>query len=396
MALSKRKGELAANDAREAEETTPLLGGGSDAENGIGASTPAPPPGNPPPRPQARPHLEPGGHGRRPRAVWRGDDAAANAQAFSWFAFAGNVGIFLGPIIGGFLADPAEQYPGLFGDWAFFRQYPYAAPGFAISVIAATGVVTSIFFLEETLDEEAHKTRHQVAGKGEQLSMRQLLRTPGIPTVLLVNGAVMIMAFAFTALLPVVLYTPIHLGGLGLSPFQISIYMAVQGLSQAIWLLVVFPPVHKRLGTKKLLAVCAAVYPFFFLTYIALNELLRVGTPAAMAWVWVIGPLAAIVGPGVSMAFTGVQLALNDASPDPHVMGTLNGIALTIASGLRSFTPGLTTALYAIGVRDQVLRGHLAWVVLMPMSMLMWLVIPKLPNDKQPTVATDSDEESDL
>ncbi|KAJ3482303.1 hypothetical protein NLG97_g7605 [Lecanicillium saksenae] len=221
------------------------------------------------------------------------------------------------------------------------------------------------------------------------------MRTPGIPTVLLVNGAVMIMAFAFTALLPVVLYTPIHLGGLGLSPFQISIYMAVQGLAQATWLLIIFPPLHRRLGTRKLLAVCAGVYPFFYLTYIILNELLRVGTPCAMAWVWVIGPLAAIVGPGVSMAFTAVQLALNDASPDPHVMGTLNGIALTIASGLRSFTPGLTTALYAIGVRDQILHGQLAWAVLMPMSLLMWVVIPRLPNDKQPAATADSDEESD-
>lgn len=315
------------------------------------------------------------------------------ASAFSWFAFAGNVGIFLGPIIGGFLADPAGQYPGVFGGWKFLEDYPYAAPGFAISLIALTGVVTSFFFLEETLDKDAHKARQRT--EIDQMSMWQLLRTDGIPTVLLVNGSVMIMAFSFTALLPVVLYTPINIGGLGLEPFQISIYMAIQGLSQAIWLVVVFPPLHKRIGTKKLLMACASFYPFFFFSYMVLNELLRIGTPAAMTWAWIVGFLAAVVGPGVSMAFTGVQLALNDASPDPHVMGTLNGIALTIGSGLRSFTPGLTTALYAIGVRDQIFRGHLAWVVLMPMSLLMWIVLPRLPDDKKSASSSASEDETD-
>ncbi|KAM3476037.1 hypothetical protein MY8738_007120 [Beauveria namnaoensis] len=328
------------------------------------------------------------------------------ARAFSWFAFAGNVGILLGPIIGGALADPAAQYLGLFGGWAFLKRYPYAAPGFAVSAIAVTAVLTSVLFLEETLDyKDAQKTRHQASGggggggdnKAERLTIWQLLRTRGIPTVLLVNGSVMIMAFAFTALLPVVLFTPVAIGGLGLSPPQISTYMAVQGLSQAVWLVGVFPRLHRRLGNKKLLMACAVAYPFFFLAYIVLNELLRVDTPAARAWAWaVVGPLAAVVGPGVSMAFTGVQLALNDASPDPHVMGTLNGIALTLASALRSFVPGLTTALYAVGVREQILRGHLAWVVLIPVSMLMLIVIPMLPNDKQPASPANLDDEAEL
>ncbi|XWW97547.1 hypothetical protein V2A60_005531 [Cordyceps javanica] len=326
---------------------------------------------------------------------------ATQARAFSWFAFAGNVGIFVGPLVGGLLADPAAQYPDLFGGWRFLRDYPYAAPGFAVSAIAASGVVLSVLFLQETLDRDAHKTRQQqqqqqqAGSKAERLTIVQLLRTPGIPTVLFVNGSVMIMAFAFTALLPVVLFTRVEIGGLGLSAFQIAVYTAVQGLSQAVWLLCVFPPLHRRLGNKKLLMVCAVAYPFFYLAYIILNELLRLGTPAAMAWAWVVGPLAAMVGPGVSMAFTGVQLALNDASPDPHVMGTLNGIALTLSSGLRSFVPGLTTVLYAVGVREQILRGHLAWAVLIPVSMLMLIAIQKLPDDKQPIVPAASDDELD-
>lgn len=317
------------------------------------------------------------------------------AQAFSWFAFAGNVGIFIGPIIGGFLADPAAQYPGAFGGWKFLVDYPYAAPGFAISLIAATGVVTSILFLEETLDKDAQGRRSGANGsKAQELTIPQLLRKPGIASVLFVNASVMTMAFAFTALLPVFLYTPVEIGGLGLSSFQIAVYMAVQGASQAIWLVAVFPPLQRRLGTKKLLMACALAYPLFFLVYISLNVLLRIGTPTAMSLVWIVGPIAAIVGPGVAMAFTAVQLALNDASPDPHVMGTLNGIALTVASALRSFVPGVTTAMYAVGVRDQVIGGQLAWVVLIPVSMLMWIAIPRL-EDKKAVIPAEEDESAD-
>lgn len=36
--------------------------------------------------------------------------AKTQARAFSWFAFAGNLGILFGPLIGGALADPVHQY----------------------------------------------------------------------------------------------------------------------------------------------------------------------------------------------------------------------------------------------------------------------------------------------
>jgi len=39
-----------------------------------------------------------------------------------------NVGVIIGPILGGLLADPAGTYPKLFGHIAFFKKFPYAAP----------------------------------------------------------------------------------------------------------------------------------------------------------------------------------------------------------------------------------------------------------------------------
>lgn len=348
-----------------------------------------------------------------------GDHSTPETQAlaFSWFAFAGNVGIFLGPIIGGALADPAVQYPGLFGGVAFFESYPYALPGFVIGAISLTGAVVCILYLEETLEKkqkpqnvsdsavvvDGDESQVVVVSDGilrliannddngdaesttsdTEMTIWQLVKAPNVASVLYLYSHVMLLAFAFTAIMPVVLFTPVSIGGLGATPVQISIYMALQGASQALWLLLAFPFLQRRLGTKGSLKLCATAYPIFFVGYIAMNTLLRDGTEAAMVWFWIIGSLVVFVGPGVSMAFTGVQLALNDVSPAPEMLGTLNAIALTCTSAIRSVVPGVATALYAVGVRHQILWGHLAWVVLIPIAMGVSVCLRWLPNDRR-------------
>lgn len=317
-----------------------------------------------------------------------GDHSTPETQAvaFSWFAFAGNVGIFLGPIIGGVLADPVNQYPSLFGGIEFFENYPYALPGLVVGAISATGALTSMFFLEETLNRD-EPTTENANGNSEdhdapKMTIWQLVKAPGVGAVLWIYGHVMFLAFAFTAILPVVLFTPIEIGGLGCSTGQISIYMAAQGASQALWLLLAFPFLQRRLGTKGVLQACSIAYPLFFAGYIAMNTLLRDGSEVATVWFWIIGSMVALIGPGVSMAFTGVQLALNDVSPAAHLLGTLNAVALTCTGAIRSFVPGVATAVYAVGVRHQILWGHLAWVILIPISMALPLCMKWLRNDK--------------
>ncbi|KAI5465393.1 major facilitator superfamily domain-containing protein [Mariannaea sp. PMI_226] len=318
------------------------------------------------------------------------------ARAFSWFAFFGNMGIFVGPILGGVLASPAEQYPGLFGRVRFFKDYPYALPGFVTGAIAATSLVACALLLDETLKK---RRSHEDSTEAAQLvdleppmTTRELIKAPGVGVVLWVYGHVMLLAFAFTALIPVVLFTPVSLGGAGLSTPQISIFMAIQGASQSAFMLLVFPALQKRWGTNGILRACGYVYPFFFIAYIVLNLLLRNGSDLAMAVFWVLGPAAAVLGPGVAMAFIATQLALNDVSPSPNVLGTLNAIALTLSSGIRSLVPGATTAVYAVGVRGQILGGHLVWVILVPVAAALTLATQYLP--EKPAAKDNQDDQS--
>ena len=68
------------------------------------------------------------------------------------------------------------------------------------------------------------------------------------------------------------------------------------------------------------------------------------------------------------MSFTSIQLALNNVSPSPLVLGTLNAIALTLTSAVRAVTPGAITPVFAVGVGKRILGGQLIWVVLIAVA----------------------------
>jgi hypothetical protein len=111
--------------------------------------------------------------------------------------------------------------------------------------------------------------------------------------------------------------------------------------------------------------LCATAYPFFFALYPLFNMLLRWHM---MPLFWAAAPIATALGSGVAMSFTGIQLVLNDVSPGPEVLGTLNAVALTLISGLRAFSPALFASLFATSVRSGVLGGHAIWILMVAIA----------------------------
>ena len=60
-----------------------------------------------------------------------------------------NIGVIIGPIVGGLLSDPAGTYPTLFGNIAFFGDYPYAAPNIVSALFLLASTLAVWLFLEE-------------------------------------------------------------------------------------------------------------------------------------------------------------------------------------------------------------------------------------------------------
>ena len=133
------------------------------------------------------------------------------------------------------------------------------------------------------------------------MSTWELIKYPGVIPVLLVYNYVMLMAFTFTAVFPVAQYTPINMGGLGFTPALIGACTGLNGASQAAWLLIVFPILHKRVGTGRVLWLCASAWPVLFIVGPVYNALLRYGHTTVF---WVTGPPIIVLASGVSMAFS--------------------------------------------------------------------------------------------
>jgi hypothetical protein len=108
---------------------------------------------------------------------------------------------------------------------------------------------------------------------------------------------------------PVALYTPIRLGGFEFSPKQISLALALAGISQAIWMILAFPYLQRKTSTGSVLRGCCIVWPIEMACYPVANELLRADFRAAF---WTLGALCVFFGSGIAMSFACVQLCLND------------------------------------------------------------------------------------
>lgn len=318
---------------------------------------------------------------------------ATQGRIFSWFAVSGNLGIFLGPLVGGALSQPARQYPRVFGHVQFFNDYPYALATFACGTFGLFAAAFGAIFVKETLKlESSNPDGADDATNNKGMSLLELLKSPGVAMVLFLQSHIMLMAFSFTAVMPVFYFTPVHLSGFGLDPLQISLLMGVGGLAQAIWMLLVFPWIQVHYSTGTVIRLCARAFPFFFLAFPLLSTMLRQGWTLAF---WIVGPVLLALGSGVAMSYAAIQLAVNDVNPKPSTLGTLNSLALALTSAIRAFSPTLFTAIFAVGIRHQIVGGYLVWVIMIMLAMLLAADCQLLPSNAEGKLANKPTTEDD-
>ena len=71
------------------------------------------------------------------------------SRAFLLFPICFNIGVIIGPVLGGLLADPAGSYPSIFGNVKFLQDYPYAPPNLLSAFFLAAACLGVFFGLAE-------------------------------------------------------------------------------------------------------------------------------------------------------------------------------------------------------------------------------------------------------
>jgi len=60
-----------------------------------------------------------------------------------------NIGVIIGPVIGGLTSDPVANYPGLFRGVKWLEKFPYSPPNLLSALFLWIAVLAVFFGLEE-------------------------------------------------------------------------------------------------------------------------------------------------------------------------------------------------------------------------------------------------------
>lgn len=101
--------------------------------------------------------------------------------------------------------------------------------------------------------------------------------------------------------MPVFWFTSARLGGWGLTPLEISVFLGFGGLAQALWILIAFPPLQIRFGTKRMLIWTAFGWPIVCTFYPGLSLALKAGWKT---FFWATSFPGMFLLSGISMSFS--------------------------------------------------------------------------------------------
>ncbi|ORX99415.1 major facilitator superfamily domain-containing protein [Clohesyomyces aquaticus] len=287
-------------------------------------------------------------------------------KAFGILPMMWNIGSILGPMLGGLLADPASQYPKLFGGNKFLISLPWLLPNLVICTILFIGLVSGIFFLEETLhpyaqiqyrslqepedllSEKSQPPAYQLNPPASKPQKYRLLTTQS--TLNLVANALLVThSMIYDEFLPLFMVTnrslilsrlpsllpsrrseTLHIsGGLGLQSQQISTYFTITAIYAVFIQLTLFPFLAspRRLGTLGCFKASAAMFPF---VYFLVPFLVLIPMPIPSSSVWGTGAVLLLLlakATITTFSFPCSMILLSRSATSPGVLGTLNGLA---------------------------------------------------------------------
>ncbi|KAN0136118.1 MFS general substrate transporter [Lactarius tabidus] len=328
-------------------------------------------------------------------------DETNMARGFSLIAVTWAVGGTLGPFIGGVLSRPQDRWPDLFSH-PFWGKYPYFLPCLSSAAYALVSFSLAAIFLKETVNTcPIVKPNTEVnsdpssdpprAGDGEildgpakdtekPLPLRALLTRPVVVSITnyCMIGLLEIMG---GALMPLVWSTSVELGGLGMSPASIGLWMAGYGLMNGIIQLAGFPRMVGRFGPRRVfIASTFCFFPIFMLLPFE-NLALRNSTHGLNLGTALLIVLQLTLTCFAGMGFSAIFMYISSAVPNQRSLGATNGIAQTMIAIQRAIGPAAAASLFAFSLENNILGGNFAYVVVLATVWIGLRIAVQLPEN---------------
>ncbi|EGF99271.1 uncharacterized protein MELLADRAFT_94763 [Melampsora larici-populina 98AG31] len=306
-------------------------------------------------------------------------DETNHGSAVSLLPVCYAVGSIIGPIFGGFLAKPAQQFPSIFGNSTFLIEYPYFLPCFMGGLLNFLAIALGLFFLEETLPSKrktkSYETRSDVSQTDQQISVPNpdqvrarppsilSLCTGPILTLLLSFMLVHLQNLAWSAVTPLYAYTKVIHGGLGLSLEQIGLMLSVNGIGLIFVQLFFFPLLERRFGAVKVYRWSILAFTISFLCLPFVSYLVRLEDNTTSRSIGYMTTVMVLRCPGL-LSYVCSMMLIKIFSPNSQALGTLNGMMQACRALAQAVGPILGSSLFAISISTGILGGNLVWIIL--------------------------------
>ncbi|KAG9507738.1 hypothetical protein J7337_001293 [Fusarium musae] len=302
-------------------------------------------------------------------------------RAFSIMPIVWSLGSIIGPSFGGLFAEPAEQYPEIFGHIEFFKRFPFALPNLILMVFFLFSATIAALFLHETLpSKRGHRDWGLLVGERITRSFKTTRPTLSTRRASFVDGE------ATSPLLPNKTVPKKRTHKASEHAKKERVITRATAMNLLIYTLLAFHSV----AYDQILSVFLrhpveehtpenTSFPFYFsggfgMKHSLLMPLAYFLTPYCVLFPTHKGRMAALMGvmfikaAGIIVAFPSVTILLTNSCTSLRVLGTLNGYATTFSGLGRALGPASTGALFTWGAD----HGYVvtAWFFLMFIAIL--------------------------